>query len=457
MLEEASELADLMGKAFTEPLRTILRTGRKYGIFVVLAGQRFHDDTIPSGSKNELATRVALGDCGTQTLRVLEFNPRQHRLSQISEGRGLFKLNGQVTEVQGLNLPKARFIDLVNQLRGKSGLALLPNGERGWLAPSPTNFNQSGRGHFQAWPDPQSSSAASASFPMAIAATSFSTRPRSETGTIPAHTGAVSPGGEVTPLLPLSPSRPWQSPAPRVGSGPTTSPVPVQPQVQARPFESRLVTPATFGQGSPQPPAPPNPLTPSLRVDVPMPPMPPVPPMPAPLLLNVIALEPGLSGLNFAYSPPNPALPATQPQAVAGLQPLPPGLLGQAANTGLDPLSLLTAWAAASAQPALNSPSGAGPTQSSDSPPVVTTNATIAGAASQPLQPDQSQTSATQTHTQPGADPELVAMRWQAQRQLAERDPKQKPNLRSVANTLGWTYYRAQKAYNEARAIGLIK
>jgi hypothetical protein len=555
MIEEASELAAVMRESLTRPLESILNTGRKFGIFVVLAGQRFHNDTIPSGAKNQCATRLALGDCDAQTLRILEFNTRQHRLSHMTEGRGLLRLAGEVSEVQGLNLPKPRFIDLINQLRGRAGLAVINNEEKGWFAPEQAAFRlrQSGSGQTWATPTLQSSGAAQ----VTAATSSRSSTSTSSSGpnpkpaatapnanaAIPPHAGGVSPS-----LLPgqfTSPSvqpAPSTRPGPELGQMPQPTPPPVQPSSSASPFAfgagagagAGPVTGAEFGLGAvpplppqPQPPLPPqpqpqppsgivSPLPGPQQVAMPMPPVPPAPlsisaPLLQPIMPPVQPRQPGnsyreLNFVSYPYQPPSsPAQGALQPQAFAGqLQPLPPGLLGQASSLGLDPLTLLDLWAT-------NNSNGNGNAGQLPLPPLSLTasigapSPAAAPVETTPISPGQprqptvtvsvvppasvadvragAEVVVTQHHPQPHStdeghpaqaqaqaqiatshaqavvsDPELFMRTWQAQLQLAEHDPtQQKPSIRLIAKNLGWTFYRGQKVYNEAKATRLIK
>ena len=121
-IEEISALAEFAGKPFLSPLKQLIWTARKFGIYLINTGQDFRSNVIDKSITDNSSSRFMFGGIDDITARVIGFDPKQHRVSVDQPGRGLVMLNKQVSEFQGLYLEKTDFVALVNQLRINAGL-----------------------------------------------------------------------------------------------------------------------------------------------------------------------------------------------------------------------------------------------------------------------------------------------------------------------------------------------
>lgn len=115
-IEEMSALAESIKDPFISPLKRLIWTGRKFGIYLICAGQDFRAKTIDKTIVGNASSRFAFRQTSPETLRVLEIETAQ-RISADQPGRGLMYLNGRIDEIQGLFLPKPDFVSLVQSTK----------------------------------------------------------------------------------------------------------------------------------------------------------------------------------------------------------------------------------------------------------------------------------------------------------------------------------------------------
>lgn len=118
-IEEFSELVEGMKGELNEPLKTVIKVCRKFGIYFYLGGPSFKADIVDSDVVNN-SSRWVFGELDSDSARVLTMGGL--RPSKILPGRGVYKFDGRDTEFQSFFLEYKEFTDMVNNLRKRYGL-----------------------------------------------------------------------------------------------------------------------------------------------------------------------------------------------------------------------------------------------------------------------------------------------------------------------------------------------